>query len=171
MPFIKVYIHFVWSTKNRVPFLATKEMRQKMWQHIRENARKKNIFVDFINGYSDHCHCLVSLDNNQTIKEVMQLIKGESSYWINRQEFFNNNSDLCFEKFEWQEEYFAVSVSESMIERTRNYIKNQEKHHVKKTFEQEYNELISRYGFQRFDDIPPPPDLSGGKSKSGGKPK
>jgi putative transposase len=155
VPFIKVYIHFVWSTKNRVPYLATKEIRQKMWQHIRENARKKGIFVDFVNGYLEHCHCLVSLNSDQTIEKVMQLIKGEFSYWINRQDFFTKlPTDLSM--FEWQEEYFAVSVSESMIERTRNYIKNQEAHHAKKTFEQEYNELISRYGFQRFDDIPSP---------------
>jgi putative transposase len=149
MPFVKVYIHFVWSTKNRIPFLATKEIRQKMWQHIRENARKKDIFVDFVNGYSDHCHCLVSLNTDQTIQKVMQLIKGESAYWINRNDelrpFLNG-------LFEWQDEYFAVSVSESMIDKVRNYIKNQEEHHTKKTFQQEYEELISKYGFQKFDD-------------------
>ena len=116
MPFIKVYIHFVWSTKNRVPFLSTKEMRQKVWNHIRENAKEKNIFIDFINGYDDHCHCLVSLGVDQTIEKVMQLIKGESSFWINKQ-------NLTPEKFEWQDEYFAVSVSESMIDKVRNYIK------------------------------------------------
>ena len=68
MPFIKVYIHFVWSTKNRVPYLATKEIRQKLWQHIKENAETKGIFIDFVNGYSDHCHCLVSLGVDQTIQ-------------------------------------------------------------------------------------------------------
>lgn len=80
MPFTKVYIHFVWSTKNRKPFLATPEIRQLMWNHIRENAKEKGIHIDFINGYSDHCHCLVSLGVDQTIQKVMQLIKGESSF-------------------------------------------------------------------------------------------
>ena len=51
MPFVKVYIHFVWSTKNRVQTLNTPEIRQKVWQHIRENAIKKGIFIDFVNGY------------------------------------------------------------------------------------------------------------------------
>jgi REP element-mobilizing transposase RayT len=132
MPFVKVYIHFVWSTKNRKPFLGSKEIRQKLWQHIRDNAQEKGIFIDFINGYSDHCHCLVSLGVDQTIQKTMQLIKGESSFWINRNgEFlrFLNGS-----KFEWQDEYFAVSVSESSIDRVRNYIKNQEVHHSKKHF-------------------------------------
>ncbi len=155
MPFIKVYIHFVWSTKNRVPYLETKEIRQKVWQHIRENAKEKGIFIDFVNGYNDHCHCLVSLSVNQTIEKVMQLIKGESSFWINKQGILADlhpSSDGEKEKFEWQDEYFAVSVSESMIKSVRNYIKNQEVHHSKKTFQQEYDEFISKYGFELYKD-------------------
>ena len=145
MSFIKVYIHFVWSTKNREPFLDTKDIRLKVWNHIKENAKTKNIFVDYVNGYNDHCHCLVSMGVDQTIQKVMQLIKGESSFWINKENLTNK-------KFEWQDEYFAVSVSESMIETVRNYIKKQEEHHTKKTFHQEYKEFIDKYGFEKFDD-------------------
>lgn len=145
MPFIKVYIHFVWSTKNRLPYLKTKEIRQKLWEHIRDNAKQKGIFVDFINGYTDHCHCLVSLGTNQTIQKIMQLIKGESSFWMNKQGFIE-------EKFEWQDEYFAVSVSESVIDKVRNYIKNQEQHHRNKSFQDEYEEILIKYGFERFKD-------------------
>lgn len=145
MPFIKVYIHFVWSTKNRFPYLETKELRQKLWQHIRENAKEKGIFIDFVNGYNDHCHCLVSMGVDQTIQKTMQLINGESSFWINK-------NGLTKEKFEWQDEYFAVSVSESMIETVRNYIRNQEEHHSKKTFQQEYDEFIKKYGFELHKD-------------------
>jgi putative transposase len=144
MPFVKVYIHFVWSTKNRVPFLKTKELRVKVWNHILENSKKKNIFVDFVNGYSDHCHCLVSLGVDQSIQKVMQLIKGESSFWINKE-------GLTKEKFEWQDEYFAVSVSESGIDKVRDYIKNQEKHHSKRSFQQEHDEIIEKFGFQKFE--------------------
>lgn len=145
MPFVKVYIHFVWSTKNRVPHLETLEMRKAMWKHIKENAEKKGIFVDYVNGYNDHCHCLVSLGTEQTISKVMQLIKGESAFWF-------NNQKLILEKFQWQDEYFAVSVSESVIEKVRNYIKNQEAHHNKKPFQDEYDELIEKFGFQKFKD-------------------
>jgi REP element-mobilizing transposase RayT len=116
-----------------------------MWKHIRENAKKKSIIVDFVNGYQEHCHCLVSLGDEQTLRQIMQLIKGESSYWM-------NNEQLLNEKFEWQDEYFAVSVSESHIDRVRNYIKNQEDHHSRKMWEDEYNELIVKYGFQKFND-------------------
>lgn len=145
MPYIKVYIHFVWSTKNRAPFLNSKELRLKVWDHIRDNARAKGIFLDFVNGYSDHCHCLVSMGMDQTIQKIMQLIKGESSFWINK-------NQLTQQKFEWQDEYFAVSVSESILDRVRNYIKNQEEHHRKKSFQEEYAEFLEKYGFQRFSD-------------------
>ena len=142
MPFIKVYIHFVWSTKNRIPYLDSIELRQKVWQHMRENAKEKGIYIDFINGYSDHCHCLISLGVDQNIQKIIQLLKGESSFWINK-------NKLTKEKFEWQDEYFAVSVSESIIDKVRNYIKNQEAHHSKKTFQEEYDEFFLRYGFQK----------------------
>ncbi len=146
MPFVKVYIHFVWSTKNRVPFLNTKDLRLKVWNHIIENAKEKGIFIDFINGYSDHCHCLISLGVDQTIQKTMQLIKGESSFWINKHQ-------LTTEKFEWQDEYFAVSVSESKINIVKEYIKNQEEHHSKKTFQDEYEEFILKYEFKKHQDF------------------
>lgn len=140
MPFIKAYIHLVFSTKNRVPFLDSPALRQKVWNHTRENGKEKEIYIDFVNGYSDHCHCLISLGSEQTISKVAQLIKGESSFWINK-------NKLCKHKFGWQDAYFAVSVSESMVNQVRNYIKNQEKHHRKKTFKEEYDEFIEKYQF------------------------
>lgn len=142
MPFVKVWIHFVWSTKNREPYL-TDEIRQTVFQHIRENAQAKGIHLDFINGFKDHIHCLISLGTDQTIEKLMQLIKGESSFWINK-------NNLCRTKFEWQNEYFAVSVSESILESVREYIANQEEHHRTKTFDDEFNGFMKRAGFQRF---------------------
>ena len=140
MPFIKIYVHFVWSTKNHKPLLNSYNLRSQVWTHIRENARNKGIFIDFINGYHNHCHCLVSLGAKQTISNVMKLLKGESSFWINK-------NKLCKDKFEWQNEYFAVSVSDTLIAKTRNYIKNQEEHHKIRTFQEEYEELMRIYGF------------------------
>ena len=96
MPHVSIYIHFVWSTKNRVPHLKTKAIRETMWQHIKANGKLKGIFIDFVNGYQEHCHCLVSLGTEQTISKVMQLIKGESAFWFNKQ-------NLIKEKFEWQD--------------------------------------------------------------------
>jgi REP element-mobilizing transposase RayT len=142
MPFIKIWVHLVWATKKRTPLL-TKEIRQQVFTHIRENAVSKNIHIDFINGHIDHVHCLVSLNQEQTVAKIIQLIKGEASFWINK-------NDLCNEKFEWQDEYFAVSVSESGVNSVREYIKNQEEHHQKKCFQQEYDEFTEKYGFKKM---------------------
>ncbi len=144
MPYIKIWIHFVWSTKNRLPLL-TNDIRQKVFQHIRENSVEKGIHIDFINGFTDHVHCLVSLGSEQTIKQIMQLIKGESSYWINK-------NNLCRDKFEWQNDYFAVSVSDSAIDKVRDYIANQEEHHKQKSFADEFENFLRKAGFQRFPD-------------------
>src|SRR5690606_32256607 len=89
--------------------------------------------------------CLISLGSEQTISKIMQLIKGESAFWFNKQNFIT-------EKLEWQDEYFAVSVSESVVDKVRNYIKNQEIHHTKKSFQEEYTELIEKFGFKKFKD-------------------
>ncbi|PZX55331.1 REP element-mobilizing transposase RayT [Algoriphagus ratkowskyi] len=145
MSFVKVYIHFVWSTKNRYPYMNSKELRTSVWNHIQENGRAKGIFVDFINGHIDHCHCLISLGLDQTIEKTVMLLKGESSFWINK-------NKLTQKKFEWQDEYFAVSVSESQLDKVRNYIKNQEDHHQTKTFSDEYEEFLVKYGFQKLKD-------------------
>jgi len=144
MPFVKIWIHAVWATKNRKKLL-NKEIRLAVFEHIHKNALKKEILMDCVNGHIEHVHCLFRLKNDQTISKVMQLIKGESSFWVNKQKLIKS-------KFEWQDEYFAVSVSESQVNAIRKYILNQEEHHKKKTFKQEYDEFIQKYGFQVFQD-------------------
>lgn len=141
MPYLKIWIHCVWATKNRVPVL-TPEIRQKLFAHIRENAAAKQIHLDLINGYVDHVHCLISLNQEQTISKIIQLIKGESSCWINK-------TKLCRRRFEWQDGYFALSVSESAVNHLREYIKNQEEHHNKKSFAHEHTEFLVRHGFSQ----------------------
>ncbi len=110
-----------------------------MIEHIRSNAKVKGVYIDFINGYTDHIHCLITLNHNQSLSNVIQLIKGESFYWINKNSLLKN-------KFEWAEEYFGASVSESHLPKVRSYIKNQELHHKTKTWKEEYNELMEQYG-------------------------
>ncbi|HEX3101624.1 MAG TPA: IS200/IS605 family transposase [Pyrinomonadaceae bacterium] len=144
MPWIKVWIHFVWSTANHEPWL-TDEIRPKVFQHIRENARTKGIYIDLVNGYIDHIHCLISLGSDQTIENVMQLIKGESSFWINQ-------NKLTKTKFAWQKEYFAVSVNPAGLDPVRRYIAKQEEHHRNSGFKEEFEDFLIRAGFERFED-------------------
>jgi len=139
MSYVKIWIHTVWRTKNSEPLL-TKEIRPELFQHIRNNAREKEIYIDFINGHVEHVHCLLTLNADMSISKTIQLIKGESAFWANNNKFIKP-------KLEWADRYFAVSVSESMIDKVREYINNQEVHHRKVTFQEEYDEFIRKYGF------------------------
>jgi putative transposase len=144
MSFVKIWVHLVFSTKNRQPFLK-KENRTKMIKHIIENCKEKGIFLQAINGYDDHLHCLISLGKDQSIAKVSQLIKGESSFWL-------NNQKLLLDKFQWQDDYFAISVSQSQLPTVMNYIKKQEEKHSKKSFLDEVDEFVKIYGFENIKD-------------------
>ncbi len=139
MPYTKVYIHFMWSTKNR-EHLITKDLKPLLLKHIKDNSIIKGIFIDTLNCVSDHIHLLISFGRDQTISKTAMLIKGESSFWINKEKLTKN-------KFEWQDEYIALSVGYSAIDKVRTYILNQEEHHRKKTFTEEYNYFLSYHGF------------------------
>jgi putative transposase len=134
MPFIKILIHSIFSTKNRKRIIS-KELKPKLLSHVRENAELKNIYIDTINCVEDHMHIIISLKADQTISKVMQLIKGESSNWVNK-------NKLLSHKFEWQDEYIAISFSASNLQKVRDYINNQEEHHKKNSFDEEYRKII-----------------------------
>ena len=139
MAYVKVMIHAVWGTKNREALLTT-DIRSKVIEHIKENALIKRIFIDTINGYTEHLHCLFALNADMTIAKALQLIKGESAYWINK-------NRITKSKFEWADEYFAVSVSESALDKVRQYIRNQEKHHRTVSFTEEHEKFMTTYKF------------------------
>ena len=140
MPYVKIWIHLIFSTKNRDKLIST-QLKPQLLKHIKDNSIKKNIYIDFMNCVNDHIHLLISLNSEQSISKVAQLIKGESSYWLNK-------NNLIANKFEWQDEYIAVSIGHSQVNRVRDYIKNQEEHHRKKTFMEEYEEFIMKYEFE-----------------------
>jgi putative transposase len=139
MSYVRVWIHSVWGTKSRKSFL-TKEIRSQVIQHILTNAKEKQIYIDRLNGYTDHLHCLLGLNAEMSIAKTLQLIKGESSFWINK----NKITPI---RFEWADEYYAVSVCESDLRIVREYIDNQEEHHRKKSFEEEASGFLKWYGF------------------------
>lgn len=134
MPYTKVLIHAVWGTKNKYPYLNGVVLPQ-MIDHIKSNAKKKSIKIDRINGHRDHIHCLLKLNKDITLSKTIQLIKGESSCWANK-------IRLTPEKFEWADEYYAISISQSQLTEVRRYIDTQEEHHRKFSFEEEYEKWI-----------------------------
>ena len=106
-----------------------------------QNAREKEIWLDCVNGYHDHLHCLVSLGKTQAISEVARLIKGESSLWINK-------NKLTMGKFSWQDDFCAVGVSECHVKNVRSYIQGQEERHRKVSFSEEVNDFMEKYGWE-----------------------
>jgi|AntRauTorcE11898_2_1112593.scaffolds.fasta_scaffold08887_2 REP element-mobilizing transposase RayT len=116
-----IWIHVVWTTKNRHPLLR-KRFRVDLCTYIRRNAMEKGIIVDMINGVEEHLHALVRFLPSQSISNAVKQIKGASSRWLNKNEFLDV-------KFSWQQGFGALSVSPSEINKIRNYIKKQEEHH------------------------------------------
>lgn len=128
--FHNIWIHAIWSTKKRMP-LITDSIENKLYAFLTKQLREKGCPVRIINGMPDHIHALFLLNSQLSISEIIKQIKGSSSHWINKNE-------LISEKFARQTGYAAFSVSESVLNKTYNYIKNQKKHHQKKSFIQEY---------------------------------
>ena len=136
--FNKIWIHAIWSTKDRHPFIHS-NVEHKIYHFISEQFREQGCPVSIINGMPDHLHCLFLLSPQKSIAEVIKQIKGSSSHYINQ-------NNLIVDKFSWQTGYAAYSVSESVVDKVHNYIHNQKQHHAKKTFQQEYDEFIKLYG-------------------------
>ena len=135
MSIINVKIHAVWAVKKRQRLL-TPSLRSTLLSHIIDNARSKSIYIDRINGYTDHIHCLFSIKADMTIAKAIMLMKGESTYWVNKQ-------NLLREKLEWAHGYYAASVSDCMIEIVRRYIERQELHHQLQSFHQKVEEILA----------------------------
>ncbi|MVM36989.1 IS200/IS605 family transposase [Spirosoma sp. HMF3257] len=137
MSVVRIWLHIVWSTKNREPFFETAVQRKLVFEHIRAYGHSKDINVDFVNGHIDHVHVLLALRATETVADVVKLLKGESSHWLKQQ-------GIVPAYFAWQSDYFAVSVSESVVNRVRDYMKNQETHHLAKSFAEEYDDFVNR---------------------------
>ncbi len=136
----KIWIHSIWATKERTPFLH-QTIEQKVYHFMTNEFKEQGCPVRIINGMPDHIHCLFLLNPQKSIAEVIKQIKGSSSHYINQ-------NDLTSEKFAWQTGYAAYSVSESAIEKVFHYIKTQKEHHQKKTFQQEYDAFLKVYGLE-----------------------
>ena len=132
-------MHAVWATKDRRPLL-TSQKRAIICEHIKESAKAKDIYIAELDGYTEHLHCLMCLRPELAVSRQMQLLKGESSWWINKQGIFP-------EKFDWGNEYFAASVSGNDLGWLKNYIRNQELHHRNVTFAQEYSSFLASAKF------------------------
>ncbi len=141
--FTKIYIHLIWSTKARERLLM-KDIRPVVKEHILEYAEVKNIKILSINVQIEHVHALVSLSSDQKVDDVVKLIKGESSHWI-------NSESLIRPKFSWQRGYGAFSISTSHVDVVKRYIMNQDEHHRMKSFGDEFKTILQKHGYSTLE--------------------
>jgi len=135
--FVKIYIHYVFSTKNREPYIVP-ELENRLWAYMGGIARKNNMEAIAINGTENHAHVLLSLPSTITIARAIQLVKGSSSNWVSK-------TFPQFRDFEWQKGYGAFSISHYDLQKTINYIKNQKKYHFTQNYESEFLGLLKEY--------------------------
>jgi putative transposase len=138
--YCRCWLHIVWATLERRPLLAP-PAPAKVSAYLTSYAKEKGIYmrINYVNA--DHVHVLIDLPVTKPIEEVVQLLKGGSSHWI-------NESNLVPGKFGWQRGYGAFSVSHSGVEEVGAYIANQEEHHRKRNFDDELKLLVEKYGLQ-----------------------
>ena len=141
--FTQLYIQFVFAPKYRNRLL-TKEIRPELFSYISGIITKRNHKSLIINGMSDHVHILVGLNPNDKISDLIGAIKKSSSTFINEKGWFQT-------KFHWQDGYAAFTYGRSQLDDVYSYIKNQEIHHRKRTFREEYVELLKRFAIE-YDD-------------------
>ena len=137
MSYVSSYFHCVFSTKDRRPFITT-DLQERLWPFLGGIARENKMRALSIGGVADHVHMLLSLPATVPIAKAMQLIKGGSSKWAH--ETFADQH-----LFSWQVKYGAFSVSVSQLDKIVDYIENQEEHHRKVTFQEEFIALLKKH--------------------------
>ena len=130
-------MHCTFSTKERLPLIKP-DLESRLWPYIGGIARENRMKALAIGGTTDHIHALLSLRATMSFAKAVQLIKGGSSKWI--------HDTFSKYKFAWQEGYGAFSVSASQAARAIAYINNQKEHHRKRTFEEEFIDLLDKHG-------------------------
>ena len=128
-------IHIIFSTKNRTKCIPD-DFQPKLWAYMAGIAKNQSFDAIIIGGVADHVHALLLLPPTMPLAKAVQFLKGSSSKWINE----------TGRDFAWQEGYGAFSVSASQTPDVVRYIANQRAHHAKKTFEEEFQEFLKKYG-------------------------
>ena len=135
--YTQIYIQFVFAIQNRISLIKPK-WEDELYKYITGIIQNKSHKMIAINGMPDHLHMFIGLEPVESISRLIKVVKGESSKWV-------TDRGLVPGKFTWQKGYGAFSYSRSHIDRVYNYVKNQKEHHKKKTFREEYIELLKKF--------------------------
>ena len=135
--YTQLYIHLVFAVKYREATIKS-EWEKRLHKYITGIIQNNGHKLLAVNSANDHIHIFIGLNPKQSISDLMRLVKGDSSEFINKEK-------LTPRKFQWQEGYGAFSNSRSQIDGVVKYILNQKEHHAKKTFKDEYLEILKDY--------------------------
>jgi putative transposase len=135
--FAAMYAHIIFSTKNRTPLIGP-TWKTRLFDYIGGIAKNDGFPLLAAGGMPDHVHLLVSIGREHSIAEIVRLVKTNSSKWIH--ETFPDQR-----AFAWQSGYAAFSVSKSRLPSVTNYIDEQEEHHRRKSFQEEFVEFLKKH--------------------------
>ncbi len=135
--YTQIYIHIIFAVSGRQS-LILKSRKEKLFKYITGIVRNRNQNLIAINGMPDHIHLLIGFKPNIALSDFVRDVKAGSSGFINEKKWLQG-------KFNWQEGFGAFSHSRSEIDRVVRYIQNQEEHHLKKTFREEYMEVLKDF--------------------------
>ena len=135
----QIYLHIVFSTKHRQPYFRDDAFADELHAYLAGICKKQDCFPKHIGGHIDHVHLLCSLSRRKTVADLIRELKTSSSTWIKTQK-------KDWEDFHWQDGYAAFSVSQSQMEKVKEYIDNQQEHHRIMTFQDEFRQLLKKHG-------------------------
>lgn len=134
--FTQIYIQYVFAVKGRENLLQ-KHWREEVFKYMSGIIKGKSQKTIIVNGVADHVHIFVGLKPSMNISDLIRDIKNNSSNFINENKFLNG-------KFSWQEGYGAFSYAHSQLDDVYKYILNQEEHHRRKSFKEEYIDFLKK---------------------------
>ncbi len=133
----KIIIHIIFSTKNRYPFINAR-IRDELHKYLAGICKNLGCFVHIINSSTDHVHIVCELHRTLPVSKLLEEIKKSSSRWL-------KTKGGILSKFSWQNGYGAFSVGKSQLPIVINYVRNQEQHHRKKSFREEFLLFLKKY--------------------------
>ena len=134
----QIYLHIVFSTKNRQPFLADESIRDQTHRYLGQTCNNLGCSVLRVGGIADHVHILCRLGRSIHVADLVKELKRESSKWL-------KTKDPSLADFQWQNGYGAFSVSPGHVGILQDYIANQEEHHRAETFQDEFRRILKKY--------------------------
>jgi putative transposase len=136
--YTQLHVHAVFAVENRISLIAS-DWESRLYEYISGVIRNCNHKALIVNGMPDHVHAVFGLRPDQSVSDLMKIVKAGSSKWV-------NENGLVKGKFNWQKGFGAFSYSKSQLPRLIDYVQNQKAHHAKKSFQMEYVNMLVKAG-------------------------